>query len=265
MLPYDLLPKDDRPFLPEPLDNYLHPGRKLYFINSSQRLFLLRALEKSVEQHVARKDLECLVDFGCGQMPYRSLFEPHLKSYIGVDIEGNAAADIKIRPGARVPMDDGSADVVLSSQVLEHVPTVGDYLCECSRLLKRGGKLILTTHGIYNWHPAPMDLRRWTWQGLEYEITQAGLEMAQIVPVGGPVSAGIGILLRLLSDCVPKIRKLRPAILMPSYVAGNLLVRLLEPITPLRAKYYNCQILLCVAVKPPAGSGPADESGTDDV
>lgn len=250
MQPSALLPKNDQPFITEPLNDYLQPGRRFYRINSSYRLFLLKVLREVIQNHVVGKDYRTLVDYGCGQMPYKSLFAPYVESYIGVDIEGNPWADITILPGQSVPLDDGSVDVVLSTQVLEHVLDVEGYLNECVRLLRTGGCLILSTHGIYNWHPSPLDLRRWTWQGLEYEMEQVGLQVIDILPVGGPLCVAANIVARFASDCVPKIRIIRPMILLPLYTAVNLFMRIAEPLTPMRAKYFNCYILVLIARKP---------------
>jgi SAM-dependent methyltransferase len=52
-------------------------------------------------------------------------------------------------------------------------------LCECRRLLRPGGRLILSTHGIYEEHGLPYDFRRWTGDGLRAELEQHGLEVRE--------------------------------------------------------------------------------------
>lgn len=51
----------------------------------------------------------------------------------------------QVLPGARLPYPDGSFDVVLSFQVLEHVADETMYLSEAARVLRNGGELLLVT------------------------------------------------------------------------------------------------------------------------
>jgi SAM-dependent methyltransferase len=66
---------------------------------------------------------------------------------------------------------------VLSTQVVEHVPYVGAYLREAHRVLKPDGRLVVTTHGIWEDHPGPLDLRRWTLSGLARDVAEAGFHV----------------------------------------------------------------------------------------
>jgi SAM-dependent methyltransferase len=54
-----------------------------------------------------------------------------------------------IEIGGMLPFDDGSLDVVWSSEVIEHVADTGPWLSEVRRVLRTGGRLLLTTpsHG----------------------------------------------------------------------------------------------------------------------
>jgi len=249
MLPHYLLPDKEAVFKPEPMENYLEPGKKVFFLNSAYRLFILNAITSLVDRYIKGKKQETIIDYGCGQMPYRQFFEPHFAKYYGADLPGNQDAELHLSEEGDIPLDDETADVVLSSQVLEHVPDPHAYIGECFRVLKKDGLLILSTHGIYNWHPSPVDYHRWTWQGLEYELTKYDFEMVEILPVGGPLAISVNMWMRFFNDVFPKVRKLRPAFLAVIYLVGNLLMRVLEAITPRRAKYYNSYIFFCVVRK----------------
>jgi 2-polyprenyl-6-hydroxyphenyl methylase / 3-demethylubiquinone-9 3-methyltransferase len=93
-----------------------------------------------------------LVDLGCGG----GLLAPYVagKGYrhVGVDIVASAlarAADHGIDPvvgdAARVPLADGSADVVSAGELLEHVPDWRPVIAQACRLLRPGGLLVLDT------------------------------------------------------------------------------------------------------------------------
>jgi SAM-dependent methyltransferase len=134
---------------------------------------LRSSLVRAIERHLNEDNL--IFDYGCGDMPYRELFSH--SHYIAGDISGNPHADIIIEPDGKVPCEDGKFDVVLSSQVLEHVPNVKNYLMEANRLLKTGGLLFLSTHGWWTHHPYPQDLWRWTHEGLVKILSENGFNV----------------------------------------------------------------------------------------
>lgn len=125
-----------------------------------------------------------LLDYGCAERPYRSLFGPAI-DYVGADLEGNATADVRLNGDGSVPLPDAQFDVILSTQVLEHVADPALYLSECHRLLKPGGTLVITTHGIMFYHPDPVDYWRWTSAGLGRILTSAGLCSVEIRGIMG--------------------------------------------------------------------------------
>ncbi|HEX5257686.1 MAG TPA: class I SAM-dependent methyltransferase [Sphingomicrobium sp.] len=145
-----------------------------------------------------------VVDFGCGDMPYRTLVEARGGVYVGADF-GNSA-DVTIGDTGQVPIPSGSADVVISCQVLEHVRDIDSYLGEIARMLKPGGVLLLSTHGTWLYHPHPEDHRRWTRTGLINEIETRGFAVHDVDAIVGPLAtttlirlAGYSFLLRRLS------------------------------------------------------------------
>lgn len=125
------------------------------------------------------------VDYGCGSMPYRSIFADVGMTYVGADFD---AGDVTIGPDGRLPIDAASADLVTSFQVLEHVRDLGTYFAEIRRVLRPGGWLMLSTHGTWLYHPHPEDHRRWTRTGLEAELHAHGFGVEHTVPVLGPLA-----------------------------------------------------------------------------
>lgn len=138
----------------------------------------------------ARLDIESLeyagvvVDLGCGTASYADFIESKGATYIGVDWP--QSAHMRSRPIAEadlrgsVPLEDGCADIVTGFQVLEHIPNPENFVSECHRLLRPGGRLYLTTPFMWHIHEAPADYYRYTKYGLEYLVESAGFEVESI-------------------------------------------------------------------------------------
>ncbi|MCU1266083.1 MAG: Methyltransferase type 11 [Acidobacteria bacterium] len=158
--------------------------------------FLVLLLDK-LEQIVRSDELPAgdnLLDFGCGNNPYKALFSEKFTNYISADLPGNERAEVIIRSDGTLPSFDDSFDCVLSSQVLEHVIDPALYLREAFRVLKPGASLILSTHGWWAYHPDPCDYWRWTIDGLRLQLETAGFEIVVTKGVFGPESVALQLL-----------------------------------------------------------------------
>lgn len=152
---------------------------------------LRQALEAAIGEHVASHGSPVVLDYGCGEAPYRRLFEGLGARYLGFDLAGNAAADGVIAATGHLEREPESVDAVLSSQVLEHVPDPDLYLSESYRVLRPGGVLLLSTHGVWRYHPDPVDYWRWTGAGLRRTLRRPGFEVVSCTGVVGPAATGI--------------------------------------------------------------------------
>jgi len=157
----------------------------------SARFYHLRVLREALEavvgRHLSTRKDSVLVDFGCGTMPYRSLFDRYVAQYVGVDIPGKPGADFSSTTG----LPGNAADIVLSTQVLEHAEQPQAYLGECYRLLKPNGLLILSTHGYWMYHPDPHDFWRWTGEGLRRAIEEQGFRILEFRGLMGLASTAV--------------------------------------------------------------------------
>ncbi|MDQ5838158.1 MAG: class I SAM-dependent methyltransferase [Acidobacteriota bacterium] len=156
-----------------------------------QHLLLLSEKMRRVVASPLLSAGERLLDFGCGNKPYRELFSAKFTEHVGADIEGNEDAEVVIGADGRLPVADREFDCVLSSQVLEHVGDAQLYLRESFRVLRPGGSLVLSTHGVWPYHPDPTDFWRWTKDGLVREISRAGFEVQLVQGVFGLESSAL--------------------------------------------------------------------------
>lgn len=186
-------------------------GERLYPSRTNPTYWHLTCLRRQMEEITARflegHGRRRLVDFGCGNMPYRPVLEAHVDEYLGVDLPGNDVADVFMKEAGRVPLESGTVDCVVSSQVLEHVADPVGYLLEARRLLGDDGVLILTTHGVWPYHPDPTDYWRWTSAGLRKIVEEAGFDVEYFRGIMGPASTA----LQLWQDSVRVRGFFRPA------------------------------------------------------
>jgi SAM-dependent methyltransferase len=140
-----------------------------------------------------------LLDVGCGRKPYESVFAPHATPYTGVDPFDNPKADLKGSVEA-LPVADGSYDVVLCNQVLEHAEDPALAVRELYRVVAPGGRLLLSTHGAHVYHPSPVDYWRWTHAGLEKILRDNGEWASVTVRPASGTTACIAMLLNVYID-----------------------------------------------------------------
>jgi SAM-dependent methyltransferase len=144
-----------------------------------------------------------VADVGCGAQPYRPLLGA-ATSYIGIDTEEAAAhfgydlPDIRRLDGNRWPLLDGEADVVLSTETLEHVPEPATFLAEAQRCLRPGGTLVLTVPFAARWHYVPHDYWRFTPSSLRRLLEEAGFDDVTVWARGNALTVAMYKVMALL-------------------------------------------------------------------
>lgn len=186
-----------------------------------------------------------VLDYGCADMPYRRFFEANVE-FVGADLPGNPHAMLVLNPDATVPVADASFDSVLSTQVLEHVADPALYLSECFRVLRPGGRLLLSTHGIFVYHPDPVDYWRWTCAGLRHVVETAGLEVEQFEGIIGLTATGLQLVQDSLYYSVRVPQRVKPAL---AFVM-QALVAFADRAQTQASSDLNAQVFALVARKP---------------
>lgn len=131
-----------------------------------------------------------LLDIGCGGKPYRELF--NVDAYIGLEIDSEAArkrgfADC-FYDGGQFPFPEKSFDSALCNQVLEHVFNPDEFLQEANRVLKSGGRLLLTVPFVWDEHEQPFDYARYSSFGLRSLLERNGFLLLEHRKLGADAS-----------------------------------------------------------------------------
>lgn len=167
---------------PSRLDRRLRPSR------TEHGARYLRLLAAQVWDEARSVRIGLVVDLGCGSKPYRTLFAG---PYLGLDLTSLHGRPDALGTAEQTPFASECADTVLSTQQLEHVSDPRLVLREARRLLKPGGTLLLSTHGVWPYHPDPADRWRWTEEGLRAEVALSGLEVERVHRQGEFLSAAV--------------------------------------------------------------------------
>ncbi len=190
-----------------------------------------------------------VLDFGCGTKPYSYLFK-NVESYIGIDTHHSGHDHTKSNvdvyyDGKSLPFPDQTFDAVVSFEVFEHVASIDHALVEVFRVLKPGGKLLLTTPFSYGEHEEPYDFARYTVYGIDLLLSKACFANIRTKKVGPAVIAiGQNIISYLCSVC-PSNRLagyiLQLAVIFPL----NVFTYLLNLVLPKRFDYYANIVTTC--------------------
>lgn len=85
----------------------------------------------------------------------RHFFESLGMKYICVDIEEHESVDVVVKPGNKLPFDNGSIDLIVSTSCFEHDPCFWITFKEMTRITKLGGFIYVNcpSNGPYHTYP----------------------------------------------------------------------------------------------------------------
>lgn len=148
--------------------------------------YLIRDLKTVISQFASGK----ILDVGCGNKPYETLFNTSAENYIGCDIVQSSEHKVDILCKATdIDAEDNFFDTAFSTQVMEHVDNSDMMMSECNRILKPGGIFILSVPFCWELHEEPYDFFRFTKYGLKELCERNNFEVVELIPNGGKWAA----------------------------------------------------------------------------
>lgn len=126
-----------------------------------------------------------ILDLGCGAKPYQRCF-PDAAAYVGVDLPVDRSANKLIKRAdvyadlRLLPIADESFDVMLCTQVLEHVAEPARVLGEAHRVLRNGGLAVVTVPFLSAEHEEPHDYLRFTSFGITELLERCGFQAVSV-------------------------------------------------------------------------------------
>lgn len=124
------------------------------------------------------KGWERILDVWCGNKPYE-MFLSWYSEYVGTDVVPWVKVDV-VCDNDNLPFKDGSFDVVLCNQTLEHTRNVHGAVEQLKRVTKPGWYVLVTAPFLYPEHACPHDYYRFTRFWFR-ELLQ-WLEIIEIIP-----------------------------------------------------------------------------------
>ena len=123
-----------------------------------------------------------MIDVGAGTCQYKNYFKN--LEYFSQDIQNNQQESINY-VGEFEILPSNHFDYILCTQVLEHLKEPDSAFKNFHRILKKRGKVFLTTIMTFEAHSIPNDYFRFTQYGLRYLAEKNGFRVMKISPQGG--------------------------------------------------------------------------------
>lgn len=135
---------------------------------------------------VKEKRTGICLDVGCGDSPYRFLYEGY--KYKGIDWNGSNESfgyknnDTEYYDGYNFPIQSQTIDLLVHTEVAEHIQDIKHFFDECYRVMKQESVMIFSIPFSARYHYIPYDYRRLTPAGINDILTNCGFTDIKIFP-----------------------------------------------------------------------------------
>lgn len=198
-----------------------------------------RALRTAIEQAIENANVqpsEKWLDLGCGLRPYEAHFPQGC--YVGLDVETSGRDESLKAPdylydGEVFPFEDSSFSGLLSTEVFEHVPNPETLITEAFRVVKPGGRFILSTPFVWREHEVPYDFFRYTSYGMTELLTRQGFVVEEVTKTTGALETlAMNFIAYIINDLTPKSRVVGGLVTLLICFPIQLIVLVLSKVLP---------------------------------
>lgn len=150
-----------------------------------------------------------VLEVGCGAQPYRHFVSAGCQ-YTGLDWDqaeegfSYRTPDTIYYDGGEFPFTETTFDFVFHTEVLEHIYYARQFLGECRRVLKPGGRIFFTVPFQARYHYIPWDYFRYTPAALSKILAEAGFREVVVIPRGNDITVAaykiLGLVYRWLQE-----------------------------------------------------------------
>ena len=228
-----------------------------YSILGEQEFFVTPLIQKSITDALERIGVpdpgSRVLDIGAGECPLREILVKKGYSYNSLDIAQNKAnlIDFVARIDGRLPsslLKSGGFDLLVLTEVLEHVPDWSLAFDNLAVLLKSGGKCIVTVPFFYMLHEEPYDFWRPTDHAITHFAASRGLEVLESRRNGNGWDV-LGTLLCSTSVCRRRKGVTAYIAIAPVWLGHKLLKwffksRMLQDVVEFQMRYYTGNFFL---------------------
>lgn len=163
------------------------------------------------------------LDLGAGDAPFRDYLPNTVTTYHTLELRPRSEDVTYVGDIQQMPMvGDSSYDTAICLETLEHVPNPAQAVAEIYRVLRAGGKLVLSVPHLSRVHDAPFDYYRFTAYGVRQLLESQGFEILMIEPKGGLFS----FLGHQISTVIVSVAWTHPVLRRATWFANKWLVTL---------------------------------------
>lgn len=137
-----------------------------------------------------------VLDIGGKKDKKRGHFRPPMEKvesweYLNIDASTNPEYICSVE---NIPVNNDYFNMIVLTEVLEHLENPEAALKECFRVLQDNGTLIATMPFLYPLHADPFDFQRWLPAKINKEFRDAGFRIHKLTPMGGIIAVLFDIL-----------------------------------------------------------------------
>ncbi|MBK8389413.1 MAG: class I SAM-dependent methyltransferase [Saprospiraceae bacterium] len=143
--------------------------------------------------------------------------------------------------------ENNSFDSVFSSEVFEHIFNLDDVLNEIQRVLKPGGRLLITVPFVWDEHEIPYDFGRYSSYGITHLLEKNGFYVVKHIKSSTYIETiGQLIINYIYQNLFPKSTFIK-IILTPLIITPLIfLIKILNIILPDNTNFYLTNIVLAI-------------------